>query len=116
MIRAINSLPLGWTIFAYIVLGWGLFVVLLFLARYVVKLPWTQTEEGKHLVAMSSSVGAFFLLYVIQAFVPNIPGRAYIMVVLLVALVVTCTWRWVILEKRLAVLRRAALRTEEGPA
>lgn len=114
MIRAINSLPLGWMIFAYVVLGWGLVAVLLFLVRYTTNLPWTQTEEGRHLVAMSSNVGAFFLLYLIQAFVPNIPGRAYILVALLVALVATCTWRWVILEKRLAARRRSALRPEEG--
>lgn len=106
MIRAINSLPLGWTIFAYVVLGWGLLAVLLFLVRYTANLPWSHSEEGRHLVAMSANVGAFFLLYVIQAFVPNIPGRGYILMTLLVGLVGTCTWRWIILEKRLAALRR----------
>lgn len=108
MIRAINSLPLGWALFAYGVLGWGLVVVCLFLTRYMIELGWRTTEEGRHLVAMSANVGAFFLIYVIQLFIPDWSWRPILMLVLLVALVVNCTWRWVLLEKHLKIRRRAA--------
>lgn len=108
MIRAINSLPWGWAVFAYAVLGWGLISVVLFLIRYVTNLPWTSTQEGRHLVSMTVSIGAFFLLYLIQAFVPDFAGRQYILIVLLVGLVANCTWRWVLLERHLAERRRAA--------
>lgn len=106
MIHAINSLPVGWTIFAYGVLGWGLFTVLAFLVRYTTNLPWTHTEEGRHLVAMSASIGAFFLIYFVQAFVPDFAGRRYLLIHLLVALVANCTWRWILLERHLAARRR----------
>lgn len=106
MIRAIHSLPWGWTVFAYAVLGWGLLTVALFLIRYTTNLPWASTQEGRHLVSMTTSIGAFFLLYLIQAFVPDFPGRQYILVVLLVGLVTNCTWRWVLLERHLAERRR----------
>lgn len=109
MIRAINSLPWAVTLFAYGVLAWGLLVVLLFIGRYAAKLRWRSTEEGRHLVAMSGSVGAFFVLYLVQAFVPDIPGRPWILVSLLVILVAVCTWRWILLEKHLRARRRAAL-------
>src|SRR5262245_35684260 len=106
MIRAINSMPLGWTIFAYVVLGWGFVSVVLFVVRYVTNLPWSKSEEGRHLVALSVSIGAFFLLYLIQAFVPEFTGRKYLLVLLLVGLVANCTWRWLLLEKYLRSRRR----------
>lgn len=111
MIKAINSMPTGWSIFAYIVLGIGAVSVAGFLVRYMANLPWRSTEEGRHLVAMSASVGAFFAVYLVQAFIPDWPGRAYVMVALLVALVANCVWRWVMLERHLARRRRA---TREG--
>lgn len=107
MIRAINTLPLGWMIFAYALLVIGAVSVLGFLLRYVTNLPWTRTEEGRHLVAMSSSVGAFFVIYLIQLFVPDWSWRPKLMVVLLVGLVANCVWRWVLLEKHLRDRRRA---------
>lgn len=108
MIRAIRSLPLGWEIAAYVALAWGLLVVVVFIARYMTKLGWRRTEEGRHLVAMSASVGAFFLVYLIQAFIPDWWWRPYLLVVLLFALVANCTWRWILLEKHLRRRRRGA--------
>lgn len=107
MIRVIHSLPLGWQIFAYAVLAWGLISVALFLGRYMTSLPWASTPEGRHLVAMSGNIGAFFLVYLVQAVWPELPGRSLILIVLLVGLVVSCTWRWILLERHLAERRRA---------
>lgn len=107
MIRAINSLPLGWMLFSYGLLVWGLVVIVAFLTRYMIKLGWRRTEEGRHLVAMSANVGAFFLIYIIQIFIPDWSWRPLLMVVLLVGLVVNCTWRWWLLEKHLRERREA---------
>lgn len=101
MIRAINDLPIGWRILAYAVLAWGLIVVVLFLGRYTRKLPWADSPEGRHLVAMSSNIGAFFLVYLVQAIWPEIPGRRYILIGLLLTMVINCTRRWLLLEKHL---------------
>lgn len=106
MIRAINSLPWGWSLFAYLVLGLGAFSVAAFIVRYVTNLPWRVTEEGRHLVAMSGNILAFFVLYLVQAFVPDWPGRQITLIVLLVLLVANCVWRWWLLERHLARSRR----------
>lgn len=106
MIHTMQSLPFLWELFAYLVLGWGLLVVLLFLGRYMTRLPWTSTPEGRHLVAMSANIGAFFLVYLVQAVWPDMPGRRYIMLGLLLVLVANCTSRWLLLERYLRRRKR----------
>lgn len=106
MIHTVNSLPRVWSLFAYGVLMWGLIVGLLFVTRYVFTLPWRRTAEGRHLVSMTMSIVAFFLIYLVQAVVPDWWWRPYLMVVLLVALVANLTWRWIMLERHLRVRRR----------
>lgn len=110
MIRVIHSLPLGWQIFAYILLGWGLVSVLLFVGRYMTSLPWASTPEGRHLVAMTANIGAFFLVYLVQAVWPSLPFREQILIGLLVGLVANCTWRWILLERHLRERHRARRR------
>lgn len=106
MINTVRSLPLVWELLAYGVLAWGLLSVLLFLGRYMTSLPWSSTPEGRHLVAMSGNIGAFFLVYLVQAVWPGLPGRRYILIVLLIGLVASCTWRWLLLERHLRERRR----------
>lgn len=106
MIHTMRSLPLVWELVAYGVLGWGLLAVLLFLGRYTTNLPWFSSEEGRHLVAMSANIGAFFVVYLVQA-VWEFPGRGVVMLVLLVGLVASCTWRWLLLERHLRERRQA---------
>lgn len=106
MINTVRSLPLVWELLAYGVLGWGLVAVLLFLGRYTTSLPWASTPEGRHLVAMSGNIGAFFAVYLVQAVWPGLPGRRYILIVLLAGLVASCTWRWLLLERHLRERRR----------
>jgi hypothetical protein len=106
MIRAINSLPGGWEVAAYTALAWGLIVALTFLVRYMWNLPWRSTEEGRHIVAFTASVAAFYLLYVVQSLIRDWWFRPYLLVILLFALTANLTWRWIILEKHLAARRR----------
>ena len=106
MINAVRTLPVFWELVAYGVLGWGLLAVLLFLGRYTTSLPWTSTPEGRHLVAMSANIGAFFLVFLVQAAWPGLPGRRYILLALLLGLVASCTWRWIMLERHLAERRQ----------
>lgn len=106
MNRDIQSLPPVWSLVAYILLGLGVVAVAWFLGRYMTKLPWAQTEEGRHLVAFSASVGAFFVLYLLLAVWPTLPGRSVIRFTLLTALIVNCWWRVWLLEKHLRERRQ----------
>ena len=63
MSQSIRALPPAWAAIAYALLGLGLFFVLGFLIRYMSRLPWAASPEGRHLVAVSANVGAFFALY-----------------------------------------------------
>lgn len=101
MNKDIATLPLVWQVLAYCLLGLGLLFVVGFILRYTTNLPWKIHEEGKHLVAMSANVGAFFVLYIGLGLFPEFPGRAAVRLGLLVALVANCGWRWVLLEKHL---------------
>lgn len=114
MIRDINSLSPTAALIAYIVLGIGFVAAWWFVIRYMIKLPWFSTEEGRHLVAMTSVVGAFFTLYLITALFPNLPGEKYIKIGLMVALVGTLVWRVTMLER--AIARRERLKRAAAEA
>jgi len=114
MNSTISALPLPWAIFAYSVLGLGLFFVLGFLGRYTTSLPWARTEEGRHLVAVSANIGAFFLLYTVLAIWPDFPGRGGLRIVLLVAIVANSGWRWWLLEKHLKERRKSGLHATDA--
>lgn len=113
MIREIQALPPLWFALAYGALVLGLVFVVAFIGRYTATLPWTRTEEGRHLVAMSATVGAFFALYLLLAVWPELPGRSVIRLGLLLVLVGNCGWRYALLERHLRERRRAARRDRE---
>jgi hypothetical protein len=71
-----------------------------FTFRYVTKFKMT-TDIGRHLVAMSTVVGAFLTYSAIATIWPGVPGRVWIRTVLFIALVVTLVWRWVMFERLL---------------
>lgn len=101
----LSAYPWPWGLVAYAVLGVGWLAVVYFLAAYMITSPWTSTEVGRHLVAMTACVGAFFTLYLLLAIFPDLPGKGLIRLVLLVLLVAACVWRAVMLTR---YLRREA--------
>jgi hypothetical protein len=102
MIRDIQELPWWAEVLGYGLLSLGLVFVLGFLVRYRMINTWvTLTEEGKHLVAMSANIGAFFVVYLVLAIWPDLPRWLVSMIrlTLLVGLVLNCGWRWLLLER-----------------
>lgn len=113
MNTTINAMPVEWQVFAYTVLGLGTVFVLGFLIEYMVRLPWASSPEGRHLVAMSANVGAFFVLYLVLAVWPEFPGRGIARIGLLVAIVANCGVRWWLLRRHLRTPARQ--QHEESP-
>jgi hypothetical protein len=111
MVRAVSALPLGWKLFALLLLVLGTLSTLMFIGRYVTTLPWYKSSEGRHLIAMTGSVAAFFLVYVIQLIIPDWSWRPYLMLALLLALVAVCIWRYFLLER---YLRNRHLKDRRG--
>lgn len=112
MNQTISGLPLGWKLFALGLLVLGIIFVIGFLVRYTAKLPWASSEEGRHLVAMSSVVGAFLVLYLALAAWPEMPYRHAVRMVLFTALVAVLGHRWWLLEKHLRGKRRSRAESE----
>lgn len=100
MSRDVEALPLWARLIAYGVLGVGWVASVWFVARYGATRPWFRSEMGRHLMAMSVSVGSFFTLYLALAIWPEFPGRTVIRFVLLIGLVATVVWRTIIFEKQ----------------
>lgn len=100
MSRDVEALPLWAKLIAYAVLGTGWLASAWFIARYGTTRPWFGSEVGRHLMAMSISVGAFFTLYLALAIWPEFPGRTVIRFALLILLVTTVVWRAIIFEKQ----------------
>ena len=96
MSRDVEALPLWAKLIAYGVLGIGWLASTVFIVWYGRTRPWFDSEIGRHLMAMSASVDAFFTLYLALAIWPDFPGRTVIRIVLLVALVATVVWRLII--------------------
>jgi hypothetical protein len=100
MSRDVEALPLWARLVAYAVLGVGWLASVVFIARYGATRPWFSSEMGRHLMAMSVSVGSFFTLYLVLAVWPTFPLRSALRFVLLIALVATVVWRLIIFEKQ----------------
>lgn len=105
MIRAIQALPWYLSFLGYALLAIGLIEIIGFIFRYVTNFH-SRTEEGKHLIAMSANLGAFFLVYLVQLVWPTMPARPYILLGLLIYLVVNCGRRWQLLERHLRERKR----------
>jgi hypothetical protein len=63
----ITAYPLGWQIFAYVLLGLGLVGCGGFLLRYTLTYNWWKTEEGSHIAAFSGALGLFLTFYALVA-------------------------------------------------
>jgi hypothetical protein len=86
--------------------SWG------FVGYYATTYRWWLTEIGRHLITMSSIVGAFYLYFLVFLVWPALPGRAVIRFALFVALTATLVWRLAVFSRH-----RLAERTERqnGP-
>jgi magnesium-transporting ATPase (P-type) len=102
----IADLPLGWKIVMWSIILLGIVFVFGFLIDYMTRMNWRQYAEGKHLVSVSANLGAFFVLFLILAIWPDFPGRGLIRLVLLIAIVANCGWRWRLFRKNLKEHRR----------
>jgi len=111
VIRAIQVLPWYLSMFGYVLLAIGLIEIVGFIIRYVTNFH-RRTEEGRHLIAMSANIGAFFAVYLVQLIWPEIPGRSFILLGLLLFLVINCGRRWYLLERH---LRERVGESEELP-
>lgn len=107
MNSTISELPVVWKLIALGLLALGIVFAFGFLGRYVTKLPWSSTEEGRHLVAMSANVGLFLVLYAVLAAWPDMPYRNVVRLTLFTVLVGNLGWRWWLLEKHLRERDRA---------
>jgi hypothetical protein len=106
----IDSLPIWLSAVAYAILVLGVVFVVGFIVDYTVH---TRHIDGigRHMVAMSANVGAFFVLYLLLALLPDLPGRGFIRFTLLIAIVANSGWRWRLYRKQ----RRAYLADPTHP-
>lgn len=95
---AISTLPLWLSLIAYGILALGVVFAAGFITDYLVHTRHIG-EIGRHMVAMTANVGAFFVLYLVLGIWPNFPGRNIIRFVLLIAIVANCGWRWHLYRK-----------------
>src|SRR2546423_726766 len=85
-----------------------------FIYRYMRTYRWWSTALGRHMIAFSAIVGAWFTYIPIVLIWPQIPGRNAIGTVLIVVLVLTVWWRvWMFERLRRAV--RKENRTVTNP-
>lgn len=89
-------------VFYMILLVFGSVGCAWFVARYVTHFRWWKTEIARHLIAMSSCLGLFFLYFIIVMIFPGLPGKTWIRSVLFVGTVACVIWRVVIFERFLA--------------
>jgi hypothetical protein len=94
----INSLPTWLSVVAYAVLVLGVYFGTGFIVDYVVHTRHID-EVGRHMVAMTANVVAFFVLYLVLAIWPDLPGRGLIRFVLLITIVANVGWRWHLYRK-----------------
>lgn len=82
----------------------------LFIYRYMRTYRWWTTELGRHMIAFSAVVGAWFTYIPFILLWPDFPGRAAIGTVLLVVLVFTVWWRVWMFERLRGKLRRKGMK------
>lgn len=106
MTAQINAMPPWLAAIAYGLLMLGVLFVAGFIVDYV-----THTARidviGRHMIAMSANVGAFFALYLAMAVWPDLPGRNAIRFGLFIAIVANCGWRWYLYRKDLKLAQTA---------
>lgn len=99
MSRAIEAYPLGWKIYALVLLALGIVGCWAFVYRYARTYRWWGNEFGRHLVAFSSCLGLFLSYYAVVVVFPNMPGKDAIRLTLFTILVVVILWRLLLFER-----------------
>lgn len=111
MIAWITSLPDLSRLLVYLLLGEGIVACWTFVILYSINHKWWHNDIGRHLVALSSCLGAFLTYYGLLVFWPDMPWRDEIRTVLFVALIAVINQRlWVFGRYDLA-RKRAQRRT-----
>lgn len=96
MNRDIQMLPLWARVLAFGLLTIGTSASWIFVGWYGCTRAWSSSAMGRHIIAFSSVVAAFFTLYLVLMIWPNLPGRSTIRFTLLICLVGVVVWRLVI--------------------
>lgn len=103
---SISALPPAWASVAYGLLALGVFFTTGFVVDYRVHTRHVDAI-GRHMIAMTTNLDAFFVLYLGLAIWPEFPGRDGIRFFLFVMIVANCGWRWYLYRKtRKEFLRR----------
>lgn len=96
MSTQLAAYPLGWRIYAYVLLGVGIFGCWAFVALYTKKYRWWTDPFGQHLVAFSACLGLFLTYYGVLVVWPDMPGRGAVRLALFTLLTVVIVWRLVL--------------------
>lgn len=96
MIAWLTSLPPIGKLVVYALLGEGIAACWAFVILYTIEHKWWHSDFGRHLVALSSCLGAFLSYYGLLVFWPDMPYRDAIRTVLFVSLIFVINQRlWV---------------------
>jgi hypothetical protein len=112
----LSSLPFWWRVEAIVLLVIGAGSCWSFVTLYWVTFKWWRNDFGRHLIAMSSCLGAFFTYYLILVAWPDLPGRGLIRLILFHLLVVTVVWRLVVFGRVELAKKRERARGPYGGA
>lgn len=110
MSRAISTYPLGWQIYALVLLTVGIIGCWAFVYRYARTYRWWTNEFGRHLIAFSACLGLFLTFYAVITAYPRLPGAAAIRLTLFTVLVAVIVWRLWLFER----IRRAEEKQDHG--
>jgi hypothetical protein len=96
VINWMMSLPSFGKLLVYTLLGEGICACWAFVVLYTLRHKWWHNQFGRHLVALSSCLGAFLTYYGLLVFWPDMPARDTVRMVLFVALIIVINQRlWV---------------------
>lgn len=90
------SLPTGYRVLVYLLLGEGIVACWAFVVLYSLSFRWWRNAVGRHLVALSACLGALLSFYGLLVFWPDLPGKDAIRGVLFLSLIAVINQRlWV---------------------
>lgn len=96
MSNLLTSLPIGWRVVMYVLLGVGDLGCWGFVLLYTRTYKWWKNQFGQHLVAFSACLGLFLTYFTARLFWPEMPWRMPIVMSLFVLLDVAIVWRVVL--------------------
>lgn len=100
------TLPPWLRVLTEIVLIIGAVASWLFIFRYMAKFRWWTTDIGRHLIAVSACLGAFYSYSAVAVVWPDVPGRVWVRGVLFVLITITIVWRLIMFERVQRQLRK----------